>query len=227
MLGSWRSRNVRGPAPLTVFVHGGGWSRGSKDNATGRWKAMRYLQQGCAFTAISCRPVPQATVEQEAQDVAMALKSLFDRAAMLGIDKRRVVLMGHSAGAHQVALAGTDERYLRAAALSFADLAGVVPIDGACYDIPAKMAGAGDFMKPACQIDFDTNLERVRALSPAFNAAALNAPRLRLLHVERPDSMRQAQELAMALRPAGTDVDEQQFAPAIQTMRQRPRPTPR
>ena len=60
--------------------------------------------------------------------------AMMAQADALGIDRHRVVLMGHSAGAHLVALVGTDERYLRQAGLSFADVAGVLvecPGDGA------------------------------------------------------------------------------------------------
>ena len=52
---------------------------------------------------------------------------------------------------------------------------------------------------------------RERALSPTLHAAAPNAPRFLLLHVQRPDGIRQAQEFATALKAAGTDVEEQQF----------------
>lgn len=131
----WRAKNAQGPAPLVVFVHGGGWKRGSKDNATGQYKPMHYPGDGYAFASIDYRLVPDATVEQQAADVASAVKALIDRVDSLGIDRRRIVIMGHSAGAHLVALVGTDEKYLRAAGLSFADVAGVIPIDGAAYDI--------------------------------------------------------------------------------------------
>jgi len=207
----WRAKNATGPAPLVIFVHGGGWSRGSKDNATGRWKAVHYPGEGYAFASIDYRLVPGATVAQEAQDVASAVRALLDRATALGIDRRRVVLMGHSAGAHLVALVGTDERYLRAAGLSFADLAGVIAIDGAGYDVPAQMADAGGFLKPMYQAAFGSNLHTQQTLSPTFHAEAPNAPRFLLLHVERPDGIRQAQELAAALKAAGTDVEERQF----------------
>lgn len=208
----WRARNIFTAAPLVIFVHGGGWSRGSKDNATGRWKAVHYPEQGYAFASINYRLVPSVTVEQEAQDVANALKALFDRAQALGIDKRRVVLMGHSAGAHLVALVGTDERYLRAAGLSFADLAGVIPIDGAGYDVPAQMADAGGFLKPMYQQAFSTNLHTQQMLSPTLHAEAPNAPRFLLLHVERPDAVRQSEGLAAALRAADTKVEVRQFS---------------
>src|SRR5690606_13434685 len=67
-------------APLALFVHGGGWTNGSKDNATGRHKAPHYTGLGYNFASIDYRLVPDATVEQQAQDVADALKELLDRA---------------------------------------------------------------------------------------------------------------------------------------------------
>ncbi len=95
------------PAPLVIFVHGGGWQRGSKDNATGRWKPAHFPGEGYAFASINYRLVPAATVEQQAQDVAQAVKAFIERAGSLGIDRRRIVLMGHSAGAQLVALVGS------------------------------------------------------------------------------------------------------------------------
>ena len=141
VLDIWRAKGAKGPAPLIVYVHGGGWKRGSKDNATGRFKPVHYPEQGYAFASINYRLVPAATVEQQAADVAGAVKALVDRADTLGIDRRRIVLMGHSAGAHLVALVGTDERYLKGAGLSFADIAGVIPNDGAAYDVPGADEG--------------------------------------------------------------------------------------
>lgn len=117
--------------PLIVFAHGGSWSRGSKDSATGAWKIEHYPGEGYAFASIDYRLVPHATVEQQAQDVADAVKALIANTGKYHIDRRRIVLMGHSASAHLVALVGTYQRYLRAAGLSFSDLVGVVPIDGA------------------------------------------------------------------------------------------------
>ena len=111
-------------APLVLFVHGGGWKRGSKDNAVGRAMPAHMLEQGYAFASIDYRLVPRNTVEEQAADVAAALAHLLKRADSLGIDRSRVVLTGHSAGAHLVALVGTDERYLKKVGLSFADIDG-------------------------------------------------------------------------------------------------------
>lgn len=203
-LNFWPAEAARGPAPLIVFVHGGGWSRGSKDNATGQWKAAHFPRAGYAFASIDYRLVPAATVEEQAGDVAASLKALLARADALGIDRRRVVLMGHSAGAHLVALVGTDERYLRAAGLSFADLAGVIALDGAGYDVAGQLADAGPRLRQTYDQAFGRDPGRQRALSPLAHASAANVGQFLLLHVERADSARQTGALGEALRRAGT-----------------------
>jgi acetyl esterase/lipase len=148
-------------------------------------------------------------VEAQADDVAMSLKFLLDRAPSLGFDRRRVVLMGHSAGAHLSALVGTDERYLRKAGLSPADIAGVILLDGAAYDVPSQVDGAGFFMRRTYDQAFGTDPARQRLLSPTLHAAAPNVSSFLILHVQRPDAVRQSQELGAALRAAGTAAEVQ------------------
>lgn len=211
VLDFWPAQGARGAAPLIVFVHGGGWKRGSKDNASGSWKAPHYTGEHYAYAAINYRLVPKNTVEDEASDVAHALKALLDHAAQFGIDRRRVVLMGHSAGAHLVALVGTDERYLKSAGLSFRDVAGVIPIDGAAYDVPRQIADGGNFMHDTYIQAFGSDPARQKALSPVFHAAAPNAPSFLLIHVQRKDGISQNRELEAALKKAGTPVERRDF----------------
>ncbi len=211
VLDIWRAKNATGPTPLIVYVHGGGWKRGSKDNATGRFKPVHYPDQGYAFASINYRLVPAATVEQQAADVASAVRALIDRAATLGIDRRRIVLMGHSAGAHLVALVGTDERYLKGAGLSFADIAGVIPNDGAAYDVPAQMKDGPPIMQATYKQAFGTDPARQKALSPTAHAAAPNAREFLLLYVQRPDGVRQAKALGDALVAGGSRVEHGSF----------------
>ena len=194
-------------APLVLFVHGGGWKRGSKSNAVGRALPGHMLAQGYAFASIDYRLVPAATVEQQAADVAASLAHLLARADELGIDRSRVVLTGHSAGAHLVALVGTDERYLKAAGLSFADIDGVMPNDGAAYDVPAQMSTGPKMMAETYVQAFGTDPARQKALSPTHHAAAPNAPAFLLIHVQRADGVAQNAALAEALRRAGTAVE--------------------
>ena len=198
-------------APLVVFVHGGGWQRGSKDNGTGQWKAPHYTGLGYAFVSINYRLVPAATVEQQGADVASSLRTLIDNAARLGFDPTRIVIMGHSAGAHLVALVGTDETYLRGAGLSFASIDGVIPIDGAAYDVAQQMQDGPGMMKDTYVQAFGSDPARQRALSPTLHTASPNAPAFLIIHVGRDDGVAQSIELESALKQGGTRVQRQQF----------------
>ena len=156
--------------------------------------------------------MPQARVEDEAADVAHALAALLARADELGIDRARVVLMGHSAGAHLVALVGTDPAYLKSAGLTLSDVAGIIPIDGAAYDVPQQMAEAGSFMSGTYTQAFGTDPARQRALSPMFHISdSAVHPAFLLLHVQREDGIRQSTQLAAALRKAGAKVQVNSF----------------
>jgi arylformamidase len=207
----WRAKSARS-APLVIFVHGGGWKKGDKTNATGQYKPPHFTGLGYAFASINYRLVPGATVEQQASDVAKAAAFLKTNAAKLGIDADRIVMMGHSAGAHLAALVGTDERYLRGAGLSFADLSGVIPLDGAAYDVPRQLVDGNSIMQDTYAQAFGSDPERQRALSPTFQAAIPNARRFLILHVERDDGARQSAALAEALRKSGSSVQLQGFA---------------
>ncbi len=205
----WKSESLN--APLVIFVHGGGWKRGDERDATGE-KSKHYHQQGYAFASINYRLVPAATVEQQAQDVANAIAHLISHAETLGFDGKRVALMGHSAGAQLSALVGTDLGYLNKAGLNAKSLRGVIPLDGACYDVPRQIVEGGQFMHDTYLQAFGTDPKRQAALSPTKHADAPNAPAFIILHVQREDGTAQSKALAAALREAGTSVEIQGFA---------------
>jgi acetyl esterase/lipase len=194
-------------APLIVFVHGGGWKRGDKRNATGAQKVEHLTKAGYAFASINYRLVPSANVEQQAADVSAAVAWLRCHAGQLGIDTSRIVLMGHSAGAHLVALVGTDPQYLAAAGLSLSDLLGVITLDGAAYDVARQIADSGRLMRATYAEAFGSDPVRQRALSPALQAAATKAPAFLILHIDRADGRAQSEALAKALVQAGTPAE--------------------
>ncbi|HSX55970.1 MAG TPA: alpha/beta hydrolase [Sphingomonas sp.] len=193
--------------PLIVFVHGGGWKRGDKRNATGAAKIAHFTGRGYAFASVNYRLVPGAKVEDQAQDVANAIARLIRDARSLGVDPSRIVLAGHSAGAHLSALVATDPRYLKRAGAGLERLKGVILLDGAAYDVPAQTGEGPGIMRPTYAQAFGTDPARQRALSPTLHAAAPNAPRFLILHVEREDGRRQSEALAQALRKAGTNAE--------------------
>ncbi|MDG2003812.1 MAG: alpha/beta hydrolase [Novosphingobium sp.] len=202
----WRAKDEAGAAPLLFFVHGGAWRTGDKSLDTGYWKQIWFPQRGFALASANYRLVPDATVEQQAEDTANALAAVLGKARDLGIDTQSVLLAGHSAGAHLVTLLGTDESWLRAAGLSFANITGVIGIDGACYDVAMQIANVMPDWSGAFIDAFGEEPGRQRRLSPNCHATAPNAPAFLLLHMpERPDSgIVQANALADALRASGS-----------------------
>jgi acetyl esterase/lipase len=195
-----RSGNSGARPPLAVYVHGGGWHMGNPERVSD--KPAFFNSEGWAFASIGYRYLPEAPVETQAADVGAALRLLRSEAAARGYDPDRILLMGHSAGAHLAALVATDPRY---AGDAFAAIRGVIPIDGAGYDVPLQMQLAGRFMlertyRPA----FGDDLVRQRALSPITHVGGPDAPDWLLLFVTaRDDARRQSDNLAAALARNG------------------------
>lgn len=190
-------------APVLLFIHGGGWSIGDKAHAAGG-KATWANGKGWAFASANYRLVPQATVEQQAADVASAIAWLRANAAEEGLGPDRIVLMGHSAGAHLAALVGTDPQYLKAAGVPMGAIKGIILLDGAGYDVAAQAGAAGNIVKPMYDAAFGTDPRRQAALSPTRHAAAPNVARWLILPIERrADSQAQSKGLADALTKAG------------------------
>jgi acetyl esterase/lipase len=76
------------------------------------------------------------------QDVAAGIKYLSSNAAKYHLDAKRIMLLGHSAGAHLVALVSTDGSLLQGVGLTLHDVRCTAPLD-TTYDIPHQIAGGG------------------------------------------------------------------------------------
>lgn len=141
-------------APLLVFVHGGYWQGGDKDDVG--FIATPYLRAGIAVAVINYSLAPQARVETMVQEVHAALRWLVNQASTLGFDANRVSLMGHSAGGHLVSMmvagTGADGKSQAPA------IANVFPISGV-FDIEPLLPSS---VNQALGLD----VERAAQLSP-------------------------------------------------------------
>ena len=188
--------------PLVVFVHGGGWSFGRRSAV--QMKPAHFADQGYTFASAGYRVLPDAPVEEQASDLASAISAIRADADHLRFDPNRIVLMGHSAGAHLVALVASDPQYLGEDTTT---LAGVVLLDGAGYDVPYQMANNAGSSARLYNRVFGDDAERQARLSPITHAAAPHAPEWLILHVARRRASRvQSQNLGDALRDAGANV---------------------
>lgn len=128
------------PAPVIVMVHGGGWRIGDKDNpGLAEPKAAHYNAMGYVFIAIDYPLLPEADPLTQAREVAHALAFIQEHAGLWHGDGRRVVLMGHSAGAHIVSLLASSSELARQAGA--ARWLGTVALDSAAYDVERIMRG--------------------------------------------------------------------------------------
>ncbi|MBS8226514.1 alpha/beta hydrolase [Vannielia litorea] len=126
-------------APLVVFLHGGGWAFGDKANDTvWKAKAAHWNGRGLGFISVNTRLLPEADPMQQAADLSRALAHVQQNAPRWGGDPNRLALMGHSAGAHLVALLGADPGLARRWGAQ--NWRATVALDSAVYDTERYMA---------------------------------------------------------------------------------------
>jgi acetyl esterase/lipase len=178
------------------------------DMAMAGHMAVHFHERGYAFASVDYRLVPDADPRQQAEDVAAAIARLIADAPRLGIDRDRVMIMGHSAGAHLAALVGTDPAYLGAHHVAIAAIRGVVLLDGAGYDVAAQMRFAGPLLRSLYRRAFGDDPAFQARVSPIGQAAAPNAGRFLIFHIaSRADSGAQSARLGALLRAAGTPAE--------------------
>ena len=125
-------------APVVFMVHGGAWMVGDKAAAqVVDHKVAHWLPQGVAVVSINYRMSRAPRVLDQVDDVARALALVQARASGWGLDTRRVLVMGHSAGAHLVALMASDPAL--ATAHGAQPWLGTVALDSAALDVPQIM----------------------------------------------------------------------------------------
>lgn len=107
----------KGPFPAIVIVHGGGWVNGNKRTYVTPWFDV-LTKAGFAWFTINYRLAPTYQFPAAVEDVQAAVKWVRDHAREYKVDRRRIVLMGESAGGHLVAFAvAKNDRNSRVAAV--------------------------------------------------------------------------------------------------------------
>jgi acetyl esterase/lipase len=210
----WLPEETSGPVPLIVFVHGGAWRTGLRDDLGPRfrhWAPTPFARLAQAGYAVACpdyRLSGEAVHPAQLDDVRAALRWLHARSGELALDTGRTVLWGESAGGHLAALAalttaGPESVTVRGCAAWYAptDLARLAEdhpegrydaADPTTFE--ALLLGAAPAEDPARALD----------ASPVGRVTA-NAPPFLLLHGTEDTIVpfAQSERLARALRDAG------------------------
>ena len=101
-------QNARGRWPVIVFLHGGGWSGGTR--TTGPDFKRFFAQDGFAVASIEYRLTPSVTFPANVEDVKTAIRWLRANHDRFGLNPTRIGLWGTSAGGHLAAVAGLAPR---------------------------------------------------------------------------------------------------------------------
>mgnify|MGYP001824262558 CR=1 FL=1 len=90
------------PTPLLLYIHGGGFTGGSRDTSSHGDRVLSYLAQGVAYASIDYRllrsPDPDGVIKS-LTDSTRALQFIRYHREQLNIDPNNIILMGGSAGA--------------------------------------------------------------------------------------------------------------------------------
>jgi acetyl esterase/lipase len=92
-----------GPAPLLVFVHGGGWEAGSKAGMP----LDGLVERGFAVASVDFRPASKAPFPGQVHEIKAAVRFLRASAKQYGYDASRIGIVGVSSGGHLAAMVGT------------------------------------------------------------------------------------------------------------------------
>lgn len=188
-------------APLIFLVHGGAWANGDK-NHPGLIpdKIRHWLPHGYALVSTNYRLVPDASPLDQARDVAQALAYVKRHAGDWKIDPDKTVLLGHSAGAHLVALLAASPDLL--GEFQVASVRGAILLDSAAYDVQHVMGKPHPLLYDRA---FGSDPEDWKAASP-FARLSRGAPPMLAVCSTRHMSAACEQAQRFARRAAAFDV---------------------
>lgn len=201
--------------PLLVWVHGGAWSEGSKDNVP-----MIFVKSGLAVASVDFRQSTEARFPAQVHDIKAAIRFLRTHALGYGYRGARLAIGGDSSGGHLAALVGVSNGDAELEGRVGGELAqssgvqAVVSYYGAA-DLTTILAQSTPFgltvRRPALQRLLGALPEQKRQLaelaSPALQVKH-DAPPLYLLHGDQDPQMpiNQSLELQGAYQRQGAEV---------------------
>ena len=195
------SRTGAPPAPVVVFFYGGAWASGARDQYA--FVARTFHRLGYVVAIPDYRLYPEVVYPGFVQDSADALHAIVERVGALGGDPRRIVLMGHSAGAYNASMIAMDRRWLSPELRS--RVRGVVGLSAPVNFLPIQM--------PEAQRAFSWPNTPTESQPIAHVSAGV--PPMLLITAERDplvDPDLNSRALAARLKAAGAQVDVQTVA---------------
>lgn len=92
--------------PLIVYVHGGGWRAGSKEDVP----IADLYDKGFAIASVNYRLSTQAVFPAQVHDIKAAIRFLRAKEGLYHINASKIAIIGSSAGGHLAVLVGMSNR---------------------------------------------------------------------------------------------------------------------
>lgn len=192
--------------PVVMWVHGGGWRNGDTSGRRSTDMQTKWATQGIVMVGVNYRLSPDYTHPAHVEDVASAIAWVHKNIGTYGGDRNRVSLLGHSAGAHLVALVATNPRFLEAHGLTPANaLRNVFPIDTASFDL----SNPSRFVSRMVRSAFGSDSKVLADASPIQQVTSSGTyPAFIIAAAEnRRDAVDTTRALEKKLKSSGTPVD--------------------
>lgn len=132
----YRPRQPAPGAPVVVFFYGGRWNSGSRSDYLFVGEAL--ASRGITTVIADYRLYPQVRYPEFLVDGAQAVSWTYRHIGEYGGNPQRLYLMGHSAGAYNVAMLALDAQWLKAVGLSPANVRGWIGLAGPYDFLPIK-----------------------------------------------------------------------------------------
>lgn len=177
------------PAPIILMVHGGGWCVGDKAlNSTITNKMERWTPMGFLFVSVNYPMVANGfDAYAQGEEIARAIAFVQANAREWGGDPDRIIIMGHSAGAHLVSLVNADA-HMRDK-MGMKPVLGTISIDAGAIDVPVQMPKAVAPLKLRYKEAFGADPDGWTKASPYHLLDKTASPWLGICSSTRPDEI--------------------------------------
>ena len=159
-------------APVMIYVHGGAWTRGSRSQVSA--KPDHFGALGYIFVSVDYRLVPKVKIEDQLEDIDHALGWVNQNIGKYGGNANNLHLMGHSAGAHLVAMSGVAPGKFGRKLIDSGALRTIISNDTMAYDMPRIAHVRGGTLPPIYANVFGSEKKRWESLSPQHHINGLN-----------------------------------------------------
>jgi acetyl esterase/lipase len=148
---------AKAPTPLVVFIHGGAWLQGSKEEA--KDLGILLCRKGFAAASLNYRLTDEAKFPAQIDDCKAAVRYLRAHCADYNVDPNQLGVWGVSAGGHLAALLGTGCSANNNLGLGNEEVS-------SCVQAVCDWCGPSDFMTVAKQAGSRTKIDYDSATGP-------------------------------------------------------------